>query len=152
MITEVAGFVLVTVIGAAQIHTRRAAAARAGRAAHHAHLNAVGAARAAGRRGEWAQVCRGGWLPRIAVALDPGNPGRSLVLCGDPHGVAGPPGARVLLAVNGTPGPDGSRTVHALPVPAHMSDPVAAAAWTYDDPDHPVRVTRAVYAQLVRRT
>lgn len=152
MITEVAGFALVAAIGAAQVRAHRAAAARAGRAAHQAHLAALGAAWEAGRRGEWAQVFRGGWLPRIATAPDPGNPGRALTLCRDPHGLATEPGGRVLLAVNATPGPDGTHTVHVLPVPDRFSDPVEAAAWTYDDPTDSVRVTRDTYAQLVRRT
>ncbi len=59
---------------------------------------------------------------------------------------------RVLLAVDATPGPDGRHHTVAVPIPAHLSDPVAAAAWTYDDPTHPLRTTRATYTSLTRRT
>jgi hypothetical protein len=90
---------------------------------------------------------RSGALARIsAVVGDPGNPGGVLAL------FASHDGARALVAVDGTPGPDGVRPLVAVPVPSHFTDPLAAAAWTYDDPGHPVRCTPGVYALLTRRT
>jgi hypothetical protein len=149
-----AGVGLVAAMGISQIRARQAAAARRAAAAREERAAAVRAARALAGRGKWEPLVRAGWLPRVGPAVaDPGNPGQRLALVTDPHGLRGHgPGARLLIAVNATPGPDGTRTAHALPVPAHFTDPVAAAAWTYDDPDHPVRTTRSVYATLTRRT
>lgn len=152
MITEAAGFALVAGIGLSQIRAQRAARARAERAAAAERVRAVQSARRAAGRRQWAGLARAGWLPVIATAADPGNPGRVLRLCRDPHGLAGRAGGRVLLAVNGSASPDGTHTTHALPVPAHLGDPLTAAAWTYDDPDDPVRCTPATYAALTRRT
>ena len=81
---------------------------------------------------------------------DPGNPGQVLVLAEDPTGSLG--AVRVLIAVNGTPNPNGTHNVHALVVPRHFADPVAAAAWSYNDPSHPLPTTAAAYtAMAVRR-
>lgn len=94
-----------------------------------------------------AGAIRAGRLARVSpVVGDPGNPGGVLAL------FASRDGARALVGVNGTPGPDGARTLVAVPVPDHFTDPLAAAAWTYDDPGHPVRCTPGVYALLTRRT
>ncbi|GAB1819422.1 DUF6745 domain-containing protein [Herbidospora sp. RD11066] len=52
---------------------------------------------------------------------------------------------RVLIVVNGTVERDGDRRRYGLLVPAGITDPVEAAAWTYG-------LTADLYAQLVRRT
>jgi hypothetical protein len=82
---------------------------------------------------------------------DPGNPvGSRLVLVEHITGAFGH--CRILLAVNGSPNPDGTFDLVAIPVPAGFDDALAAAAWTYDDPDHPVATTPAAYAAMARRT
>lgn len=81
-------------------------------------------------------------LTPVAARPDPGNPGASLRLYDLPG--AGRP-ARFLLAVNGSPEPDGRHRQYGLTVPADIDDPVDAAAWTYG-------LTGAQYACLVRRT
>ncbi|HET9655407.1 MAG TPA: hypothetical protein VFP72_08635 [Kineosporiaceae bacterium] len=94
-----------------------------------------------------AAAIRSGRLVRVSrVVSDPGNPGGVAAL------FASRDGARALVAVDGTPGPDGTRPLVCVPVPAHFTDPLAAAAWTYDDEAHPVRCTPGVYALLARRT
>lgn len=150
-VSVLAGVGLVLAMGISQARARRAETARRAVVARAA---AAWSARARAARGEWEPLLRAGWLPRVGPAVvDPGNPGQRIALVDDPHGLRGAgPGARLLVVVNGTPNPDGTRTVHALPVPAHFTDPAAAAAWTYDDPDHPVRVTPGVYTALSRRT
>lgn len=86
-------------------------------------------------------------LARVSpVRGDPGHPGQVIAL------FVSRDGAVALVAVNATPGPDGVRRLVAVPVPSHLTDPLAAAAWTYDDPGHPVRCTPGVYALLTRRT
>jgi hypothetical protein len=90
---------------------------------------------------------RSGALARVSpVVADPGNPAGVLALFRTRDG------ALALVGVDAAPGPDGTRPLVAVPVPAHFTDPLAAAAWTYDDPGHPVRCTRGVYALLTRRT
>jgi hypothetical protein len=90
---------------------------------------------------------RSGALARVSpVVADPGNPAGVLAL------FASRDGALALVGVNATPGPDGTRPLVAIPVPSGFTDPLAAAAWTYDDPGHPVRCTPGVYALLTRRT
>jgi hypothetical protein len=90
---------------------------------------------------------RSGALARASrVTGDPGNPGGVLALFTTRHGGC------ALVAMDGTPGPDGVRPLVCVPVPSHFIDPLAAAAWTYDDPGHPVRCTPGVYALLARRT
>jgi hypothetical protein len=108
----------------------------------------------------WAQAERVGWArlvaagvlrPVAAPAIDPGNPvGARLVLVEHIGGAFGD--CRVLLALNPCPDRDGVHELVAIPVPPHFTDAIAAAAWTYDDPDHPVRTTRSTYARLTRRT
>jgi hypothetical protein len=111
------------------------------------------AAQADAKAGRWEPLIRGGWLHKISTsAPDPGNPGQVIAVFTDPHGLAGQPGGRVLIAADGTPDADGHRRLHAVPVPPDIRDPLEAAAWTYDDPTHPVRCTPAVYAALARRT
>lgn len=94
-----------------------------------------------------AEAILSGWLARVSrVVGDPGNPGGVLALfTSRDRGLA-------LVGVDGTPGPDGARRLVCVPVPARFSDPLAAVAWTYDDPSHPVRCTAGVYALLARRT
>lgn len=94
-----------------------------------------------------AAAIRAGRLVRASrVTGDPGNPGGALALFASrDEGLA-------LVAVDGTPGPDGARPLVCVPVPSRFTDPLAAAAWTYDDPGHPVRCTPGVYALLARRT
>jgi len=82
---------------------------------------------------------------------DPGNPGHDIELYDIPERLWGSP-VRMALVTNGTPEADGSHRRFGLTVPATIKTPLAAAAWGYDDPDHPVRVTPEVYAQLARRT
>jgi hypothetical protein len=108
----------------------------------------------------WAQAERVGWgrlvaagvlRPVAAPTFDPGNPaGTRLLLVEHITGAFGE--CRVLLAVNGSPNADGRHDLVAIPVPSHFADPLAAAAWTYDDPDHPLATTRAAYARLAHRS
>jgi len=107
----------------------------------------------------WADLERSGWWralthDRIRLvgepAADPGNPPWFLLLVEDPTGWLGD--CRVLLGVNGTASPDGAHDLVALPVPACVSHPLAAAAWLADDESHPVRVTAQVIATTVNRT
>jgi hypothetical protein len=83
-------------------------------------------------------------LSPVAARPDPGNPGASLRLYDLPVATGARP-ARILLAVNGSPEPDGQHRQYALTVSASIDDPVDAAAWTYG-------LTAAQYAQLARRT
>ncbi|HEV2376511.1 MAG TPA: hypothetical protein VGS19_30600 [Streptosporangiaceae bacterium] len=75
---------------------------------------------------------------------DPGNPGQHLVLYDVPERLWGSR-IRLLMCTNGTPERDGTRRRYALAVPAHISDPVEAAAWT-------AGLRKDQYAQMVRRT
>jgi len=75
---------------------------------------------------------------------DPGNPGQHLVLYDVPERLWGSR-IRLLMCTNGTPERDGSRRRYGLTVPAHISDPVEAAAWTAGLGKHE-------YAGMVRRT
>jgi hypothetical protein len=89
-------------------------------------------------------------VPGAGLVADPGNPGWELLLAEDRTGSL--PGVRVLLALNAALTADGVREVVGLLVPDHFTDPLAAAAWTYDDPTHPLRTTREAYAATVVRT
>jgi Domain of unknown function (DUF6745) len=114
----------------------------------------------------WPQFINDAALARVGGSWpDPGNPGRALALYHAPAGVAtggepgyGDEGLGVLLCANGTDEADGSRRVFGLTVPedlpGHPLFPPAlvAAAWTYDDESHPVRMTPELYATLARRT
>jgi hypothetical protein len=77
-------------------------------------------------------------------APDPGNPGGRLRLYDVPERLWGSR-ARLLTCLNGTAERDGTRRSYGLTVPADISDPVQAAAWTYG-------LTRQEYATLQRRT
>jgi hypothetical protein len=75
---------------------------------------------------------------------DPGNPGQHLVLYDVPERLWGSR-IRLLMCTNGTPERDGTRRRYGLKVPAHVSDPVEAAAWT-------AGLGKDEYARMVRRT
>ena len=83
---------------------------------------------------------------RLAAAHvpDPGNPGQHLVLYDVPERLWGSR-IRLLMCTNGTPEPDGTKRRYGLKVPAHISDPVEAAAWT-------AGLGKDEYARMVRRT
>lgn len=99
----------------------------------------------------WDLLLAAGRLAVVSGPIpDPGNPAGLLVLVDDRTGRLGP--VRVLLAINATPEPDGRRRLVALYVPHQIADALAAAAWTYDDDTHPIRVTPALYATTARRT
>lgn len=80
-------------------------------------------------------------LELVAAAPDPGNPGGMLRLYHVPRFAS----SRVLLVLNGSRERDGTRRRYGINVPAAMTDPVAAAGWSYG-------LSGAQYAQLVRRT
>jgi hypothetical protein len=75
---------------------------------------------------------------------DPGNPGQHLVLYDVPERLWGDR-IRLLMCTNGTPERDGTRRRYGLKVPAHIIDPVEAAAWT-------AGLSKDQYARMVRRT
>jgi hypothetical protein len=75
---------------------------------------------------------------------DPGNPGQHLVLYDVPERLWGGR-IRLLMCTNGTTERNGTRRRYGLKVPAHISDPVEAAAWT-------AGLGKDQYAQMVRRT
>jgi hypothetical protein len=75
---------------------------------------------------------------------DPGNPGQHLVLYDVPERLWGGR-VRLLMCTNGTPEGDGTRRRYGLKVPAHISDPVEAAAWT-------AGLGKDEYTRMVRRT
>jgi len=70
----------------------------------------------------------------VGAVADPGNPGQTITLYELPEQLAGMYGdepVRVLLCTNATVERDGTRHRFGLTVPAQISDPVAAAAWTF---------------------
>jgi hypothetical protein len=77
-------------------------------------------------------------------AADPGNPGQWLTLYDVPERLWGDR-IRLLMATNGSTERDGTRRRYGLTVPAHVKDPVEAAAWTYG-------LTATEYARCQRRT
>lgn len=79
------------------------------------------------------------------AAEDPGNPGHLLRLATDPHGAITLRGGPILLAVDPAAADRHPPGHIAIPVPPHLADPLAAAAWTYDVPPD-------TYAALARRT
>ena len=79
-----------------------------------------------------------------AHAPDPGNPGQHLVLYDVPERLWGGR-VRLLMCTNGTSERDGTRRRYGLKVPARISDPVEAAAWT-------AGLGKDEYARMVRRT
>jgi hypothetical protein len=82
--------------------------------------------------------------PAAASVPDPGNPGQHLVLYDVPERLWGGR-IRLLMCTNGTAERDGTRRRYGLKVPAHITDPVQAAAWT-------AGLSKDQYAQMVRRT
>jgi hypothetical protein len=92
----------------------------------------------------WDRFIAEAGLDRVGdLAPDPGNPGGDLALYDIPEQIFDEP-VRVLLCLNGTTERDGSRRRYGLTVPASFTDPVAAAAWTYDWPVE-------AYRRLARR-
>lgn len=85
-----------------------------------------------------------GLAPVTAGVPDPGNPGQDLVLYDVPERLWGGR-IRLLLCTNGTAERDGTRRRYGLTVPADISDPVQAAAWT-------AGLEKNEYARMVRRT
>jgi hypothetical protein len=81
---------------------------------------------------------------RPVVAPDPGNPGHDLFLYDVPAELWGGR-VKLLLCTNGSTERDGTRRRYGLTVPADITDPVAAAAWT-------AGLTKDVYSRMVRRT
>jgi hypothetical protein len=79
-----------------------------------------------------------------ATTPDPGNPGQHLALYNVPERLWGSP-VKLLLCTNGSTERDGQRRRYGLTVPAHIQDPLEAAAWT-------AGLTRDQYALLQRRT
>ncbi|MFF8957883.1 DUF6745 domain-containing protein [Streptomyces sp. NPDC014894] len=92
----------------------------------------------------WEAYVEQAGLPLVAAAPDPGNPGCELRLYHLPQQIWGR-AARLLLAVDGSAGPDGGRRAYGLSVPADIDDPVSAAGWTYG-------LSGDQYAGLARRT
>ena len=82
------------------------------------------------RRGwDWFVTVAG--LSQVGATVDdPGNPGQVLSLYDVPEQVYDEP-VRVLLCANGTVERDGTRHRFGLTVPGSISDPVAAAGWTF---------------------
>jgi hypothetical protein len=99
----------------------------------------------------WERFIRDAGLTLVGSCPDPGNPGMELELYDVPERLWGSQ-VRVLLAWNGTVELDGSRRRFGLTVPAGITSPLAAAAWTYDDPSSAVRMTPELYATITRRT
>lgn len=81
---------------------------------------------------------------------DPGNPGQYLALYDTPDVLYDEP-VRVLLCSNGTLDRDGTRRRFGITVPVFIETPLEAQAWIHDDPNHPVRMTKDIYASLQRR-
>jgi hypothetical protein len=79
-----------------------------------------------------------------AQVPDPGNPGQHLVLYDVPERLWGGR-IRLLMCTNGSSERDGTRRRYGLKVPAPISDPVEAAAWT-------AVLGKDEYAPMVRRT
>ncbi|WP_210586601.1 DUF6745 domain-containing protein [Streptomyces sp. GESEQ-35] len=109
----------------------------------HAEHN-VEVRRSAIERIGWHAYVEQARLRLVATAADPGNPGSDLYLYDVPLDLWRRP-ARLLLTVNGSVEPDGTRRRYGLGVPDRFDDPVAAAGWTYG-------LSGEQYARLVRRT
>lgn len=95
----------------------------------------------------WDQFIAESGMKLVAEATDPGNDPHRLSLWDLPENLEDlyVESARILLCTNGSVERDGTRRRFGLPVPAHHSDPISAAADLYDWP-------RAAYAALeVRR-
>ncbi len=81
----------------------------------------------------WDRLVDSMGLTPVATSPDPGNPGQVIDLYDLPRQVYDEP-VRLIVVANGTVESDGRRRRFGLTVPAEISDPVAAAAWTYDVP------------------
>jgi len=81
----------------------------------------------------WDRIVDAMNLTPVATSPDPGNPGQSIDLYDIPQQIYPEP-VRLIVVANGTVESDGRRRKFGLTVPAEISDPVAAAAWTYDMP------------------
>jgi hypothetical protein len=94
----------------------------------------------------WDQFIQESGLRKVASCPDPGNAPYHLALYELPEQLDNlyDEPARILLAVNGSPEPDGEHRRFGLPVPAHHTDPVEAAAEMYGWPV-------AAYQQLEHR-
>jgi hypothetical protein len=90
-------------------------------------------------------------LELVDSAPDPGNPGNHIELYDVPRKYWGYR-VRMILVKNGTPEPDGTVRRFGITVPADQETALGAAAWTYDDPSSPVRMTPEMYAKINRRT
>jgi hypothetical protein len=99
----------------------------------------------------WETFAAQAQLTLVGACPDPGNADFDLELYDVPERLWGWP-VRLLLCTNGTPELDGTRRRFGITVPVDITTPLAAAAWTFDDPSSPVRVTPESYAQIQRRT
>ncbi len=84
----------------------------------------------------WDKFVNEGALTLVASCPDPGNPGYDISLYDLPENLADmyEESARLFLCTNGTVERDGTRRRFGLVVPAHHTNPVAAAADMYDIP------------------
>jgi hypothetical protein len=84
----------------------------------------------------WDRFIQDSGLKKVASCPDPGNAPHYLALYDLPDGLDDlyDAEARILLCVNGTEERDGTRHRFGLPVPAHHTDPVEAAAELYGWP------------------
>ena len=88
--------------------------------------------RAAIERMGWDQFITDAGLVQVGDAVpDPGNPGKDLTLYDVPARIFGDVDVRVLLCTNGTPERDGTIHRFGLTVPADITSPLAASAWTF---------------------
>jgi hypothetical protein len=81
----------------------------------------------------------------IAITPDPANPTATLNLYDLPDDLSPyDEPVRLLLCTNATPEPDGHHRRYGLTVPATITDPLTAAAWTFNlTPDHYQQLQRA---------
>ncbi|TYB45898.1 hypothetical protein FXF51_59750 [Nonomuraea sp. PA05] len=87
----------------------------------------------------WPSYVERAGLRLVGTAPDPGNPGSELRLYDMRRET------KVLIAVNGSVERDGRRRRYGLTVPGHLTDPLAAAGWTYG-------LSAEQYSRLLRRT
>lgn len=80
----------------------------------------------------WDRFVKEAKLKKVGKTVDdPGNPGHKLSLYDLPEQIYSEP-VRVLLCDNATPERDGTRRRFGLTIPAHINDPLSAAAWTFN--------------------